>query len=77
MNPRTTLADKACDRGFFIFRFEQLYERLTRAQSDDARPVRIVQRDFPQTQHVAEKRQRLREGLNGDSNVRNARPARG
>ena len=69
MNPRPAFGNETRDRGFLVLSLEQLDQRLAGAEPDDARPVRIVERRFPQTENIAEEWKGVRECLYGDSDV--------
>ena len=56
MNPGAPLGDKASDRGFVIFGLEELDQGLPGAQSNYTRTIGVIERDFPQTQHVTKER---------------------
>ena len=58
-------------------RLEELDERLACGESRDAGAVGVIELDGRETEHVAVEWHELVEGTHGDSNVRDARPARG
>ena len=69
VNPRPPFGNEPRDRGFVIFRLEQLHKWLTCSKSNDVRPIRIVEGRFVQAEHIAEEGKRFRKGLYGDSDV--------
>lgn len=77
MNPRPAFGYETRDRGFFVLGLEQLDQRLSSTEADDACAVRVIQRRWPQAKDIAKEWKRLRKGLYCDSNVGNPRSARG
>ena len=77
MDAGSAFVHEARDRRGRVTGLEKLNEGLTGAQADDARAVRIVERNFPQPQHIPKKRKALGESLDGDSNVGYASATRG
>lgn len=69
MNPRSAPGDKTRDRGFLIFRLKKLDKRLPGSESHNARPIRVGERYFAQTEDIAKEWKRIRERLYGDPNV--------
>jgi hypothetical protein len=77
MYPGPSFGHEARDGGVGVIRFQKLYQRLTRAESDYARTVGIVERNLRQPQHIPKKRKALGEGLDRDADVGYASSTRG
>lgn len=77
MDPWPALRQIAPDRRGGIISLQQLHEGLSGPEANYAGAVSIIERDFPQPQHVPEKRENLGDGLYRDSNVGYARATRG
>jgi hypothetical protein len=77
MDTGAAFRQEARDRRGRIISLQQLHERLSGTETNYARPVSVIERDFAQPQYVPEKWKTLGEGLDRDSNVGYACATRG
>jgi len=77
VDSRTPFRQVAPDRRRGVVGLQQLHQWLTGAKADYPRAVRIVELHFLETQHIPKERERLRERLYRDPNMRNTGATRG
>jgi hypothetical protein len=77
MDPASSPGHEPADWGGGIVCFQELHERLTGAEADNARPIGIIEVNFAQPEHIPEKRESFGDSLHGDPDVRDPRAARG
>jgi hypothetical protein len=77
MEPWTTLLEEPANRSIGGKRFEQLDERITGRDGGDRRPVRVIERDLGEPQHVTIERQRIGKPTYGYADMRDTRPRSG
>lgn len=77
MNSCAPSGDEFANWGDLVIGLEKLDERVARGHRRDTRAVRIFYRKLGQSENLPEKRKTRRDGLHGDSNVRDAGALRG